>query len=277
MNQTSDMRNDTEIRNDTEKDPATLEREIDQTRAQMDQTISALGRKFSPGQLLDEALGMVREHGGEFAANLNNTVKQNPVPVILSTVGIAWMMISNHRPNRSIAYDDDYEHRYDYESTDGDHIADEPGMLAGAGERIAGAGQRIKEGTEATRHKLARSKEALTSRVSKTAGSAQAQARRAREGFDNLLEDQPLILGAVGVALGALIGAMLPATEQEDRLFGPLRDKTMSEVKQRGEESFNQVRESVSRVGESDRQTLSQPEDRTSRTDIRPEKDASAA
>jgi ElaB/YqjD/DUF883 family membrane-anchored ribosome-binding protein len=264
MNRTSD------IRNDTEKDPATLEREIDQTRAQMDQTISALGRKFSPGQLLDEALGMVREHGGEFAANLNNTVKRNPVPVILSTVGIAWMMISNNRSNRSVAYSNDYEHAYDYDRTDDDHTVDEPGMLAGAG-------QRIKDTTEATRHKLASSKEALTSRVSKTAGSAQAQARRAREGFDNLLEDQPLILGALGVALGAVIGAMLPATEQEDRLFGPLRDKTMSEVKQRGQESYNQVRESVSRAGESDRQTLSQAEDRSSRTDTRREKDASAA
>lgn len=258
MNRTSD------IRNDTEKDPATLEREIDQTRAQMDQTISALGRKFSPGQLLDEALGMVREHGGEFAANLNNTVKQNPVPVILSTVGIAWMMLSNNRSNRSVADRDEYEHGYDYETTDGDHTADQPGMLAGAG-------QRIKDTTEATRHKLASSKEALTSRVSKTAGSAQAQARRAREGFDNLLEDQPLILGALGVALGAVIGAMLPATEQEDRLFGPLRDRTMSEVKQRGEESYSKVRESVSR------ETFSQAEERSSRTDTRREKDASAA
>jgi hypothetical protein len=35
-----------------------------------------------------------------------------------------------------------------------------------------------------------------------------------------------IILGALGLAVGAAIGAMLPSTEQEDRLQRPARDKT---------------------------------------------------
>jgi hypothetical protein len=54
-----------------------------------------------------------------------------------------------------------------------------------------------------------------------TATTAQAQANRAREGFNTLLEEQPITLGALGLAVGAAIGAMLPSTEQEDRLLGP--------------------------------------------------------
>jgi DNA-binding PadR family transcriptional regulator len=36
---------------------------------------------------------------------------------------------------------------------------------------------------------------------------------------------------------------MMPSTEQEDRLLGPARDKTISQIKERGSEVYQQVRE----------------------------------
>ena len=90
----SDINNTSNLRNDARKDPATLEREIDQTRANMDRTLGALERKFSPGQLLDQAMEFARENGGEFANNLGRSVKENPVPALLTAVGIAWMAAS---------------------------------------------------------------------------------------------------------------------------------------------------------------------------------------
>jgi hypothetical protein len=78
-----------------------------------------------------------------------------------------------------------------------------------------------------------------------------------REGFNSLLTEQPLLLGALGIAIGAAIGAALPATEQEDRLFGSVRDKTLSEAKQRGVESYEQVREKVNAVGAEAKQSIS--------------------
>jgi hypothetical protein len=61
----------------------------------------------------------------------------------------------------------------------------------------------------------------------------------------------------LGIAVGAAIGAALPATEQEDRLFGSVRDKTLSEVKQRGTESYEQVREKATAMGEEAKQSIS--------------------
>jgi hypothetical protein len=81
--------------------------------------------------------------------------------------------------------------------------------------------------------------------VSETASSTQAQARQAREGFNFLLEEQPLLLGVLGVALGAAMGAALPRTEREDRVMGRARDKAVGQAKQRGAEAYDQVRESV--------------------------------
>jgi hypothetical protein len=230
------MNRTTDLRDDAQNDPEGLEREIDQTRAEMDQTLGALEQKLSPGKLIDEALGLFREHGGDFASNLGNSIKQNPVPVMLAAVGIGWMIFTSNRqpPN------------YNYDPNDEE-------SLAGVGESIkrkaTEAGDKVKSGAAAARDQLANSwtssKDAVVGRMSETANTAQAQARRAREGLNTLLQEQPIILGALGLAVGAAIGAVLPSTEHEDRLLGPVRDKTLSQIKERGAETYEQVRDTV--------------------------------
>jgi hypothetical protein len=271
--------NTSNVRDDARKDPATLEREIDQTRADMNQTLGELERKFSPGQLLDQAISFSKEHGGDFTANLSQSVRDNPMPALLTAVGIVWMVTSSNRPKSSMSYDfnDSYQLQRDIhrgsDSAEYDESGEEEGVLSKAGQQakaaaegvVAGAGQRARAVAEGARRKLAGSKQtlagskgALESGMRRTTDTAQAQAQRVREGFNTLLTEQPLVLGALGIAVGALIGAALPSTEQEDRLLGPVRDRTLSEVKERGAESYNQVRESVSRVGEEAKQSISQ-------------------
>lgn len=43
--------------------------------------------------------------------------------------------------------------------------------------------------------------------------------------FDRLLQDNPLALGLVALVLGALLGMLLPETDQENSLLGPKRDQ----------------------------------------------------
>ena len=268
----SDINNTSNLRDDARKDPATLEREIDQTRANMDRTLGALERKFSPGQLLDQAMEFARENGGEFANNLGRSVKENPLPALLTAVGIAWMVSSGNRPRSSVAdaYDDRYA-RNDFntlefdDAGDDDDPADEKEGLTEKAQRLKAsaegtlseAGQRVKSAAERARQKLAGTKQTVSAGLRRTSGTAQVPRQRVREGFNSLLTEQPLLLGALGIAVGAAIGAALPATEQEDRLFGPARDKALSEVKQRGAESYEQVREKVNAVGEEAKQSIS--------------------
>ncbi|HEX2227536.1 MAG TPA: DUF3618 domain-containing protein, partial [Candidatus Binatia bacterium] len=225
---------------DSQKDPATLEREIDQTRTEMNQTLNALERKFSPGEFLDQGLSYVQQHGGQLVSGLGDAIRENPMPALLTAAGVVWMVLASNRPKTALkARTVDYEYdppAQDYNQTD--WTENKPGVAAQAGERI-------RSGAEATRQKLTSSKEAVASRLGRTAEAAQAQAMRAREGFNSALEEQPLILGALGIALGAAIGAALPRTEQEDRLLGQASDATISRVKETGSESFNRVKENV--------------------------------
>lgn len=268
----SDLNNTSNLRDDARKDPATLEREIDQTRANMDRTLGALERKFSPGQLLDQAMEFARENGGEFANNLGRSVKENPVPALLTAVGIAWMVASSNRPKPSLA--DAYDDRYarddlnasgfddtGYEDDAGDQkegLTDKAQRLKASAEgSLSDAGQRVKSAAERARQKLASTKDTVSAGLRRSSGTAQLQTQRVREGFNSLLTEQPLLLGALGIAVGAAIGAVLPATEQEDRLFGSARDKALSEVKQRGTETYEQVREKVNAVGDEAKQSIS--------------------
>ena len=225
------MATETELRHDGQKDPKTLEREIDDVRAEMSRTLAALERKFSPGQLLDYYMGVVREHGGEFAANLGHQVKQNPVPMMLTAIGLTWTMLSNRSPYAG------NDEAYTY----GGAADDSPGL----GEKLKAGAEGARQRLGSSRERLASSKDAMRDRISDTARNTQAQAQRAREGFNSLIEEQPLILGALGLALGAAIGAALPRTEKEDRLMGKMRDDTVGKVKEQGAQAYDKAQETV--------------------------------
>jgi ElaB/YqjD/DUF883 family membrane-anchored ribosome-binding protein len=240
------------IRYASEKDPETLEREINQTRAEMNETLDSLERKLTAGQLLDQWLKFFGMKGTEIGSSVGKCLKDNPMPFFLTATGIGWMMFgpsqsgSARGERRSYADSDNYE-RYD---------GNERGITDRAGEAISKVGDKIQSGVSASRERFAESAESAKEATNRTAAGvkeslgratenvrgsmnrtavmAQNQARQARDTFNALLEDQPLILGAVGLAVGAIIGAALPATEQEDRLVGELADNTINKGKELG-------------------------------------------
>jgi hypothetical protein len=63
--------------------------------------------------------------------------------------------------------------------------------------------------------------------------------------MNRLIHEQPLMLGALGLAAGVIIGAILPATEQEGRMLGDVRDKIMKEAAQKSRAKFETARERV--------------------------------
>ena len=79
------------------RSPAELEREVRESRADVERTLDAIQDRLSPGQLVDQMSHYLRDNGGEFARNFGDTVRQNPVPVVLVGVGLAWMMFSGPR------------------------------------------------------------------------------------------------------------------------------------------------------------------------------------
>jgi hypothetical protein len=71
---------------------AEIEREVEQQRARVEDTIDQITQKLSPGQLIDELLAYSKGGGGAFVGNLQRTVVANPVPAALLGVSLAWLM-----------------------------------------------------------------------------------------------------------------------------------------------------------------------------------------
>lgn len=86
----------------TDRNPAEIEREIDKDRRRIEEKLDAIQERLSPGQMIDEVLGYVKTGGGaDFVSNLGRSMKNNPMPVALMGVSLAWMMANQAMPASS--------------------------------------------------------------------------------------------------------------------------------------------------------------------------------
>ena len=209
-------------------DPRSIERRIDATRADMRVTLEALERRLSFDRLIELTIGRVRERGGEFAGNLTDAAAQNPVPLLLTSIGLGWMMLTNRRGGAS---------RASYSSSD---LADK---ASGVADRVHGAADRMHGAVDSARDTLEHSAESLRGTASRAATATREQVDYARQRMDRLLDEQPLMLGAIGLAAGAILGAWLPTTEHEGRVLGDVRDKALSRVAQQSRSRYEAARD----------------------------------
>lgn len=89
------------------KNSAELEREVDQQRHRLEQTITEIQNRLSPGQLMDQALSYTKHGGGKFASNLGRSVSDNPLPAALLGVSLAWLMVGSRSSEGG--HRDDYD------------------------------------------------------------------------------------------------------------------------------------------------------------------------
>jgi ElaB/YqjD/DUF883 family membrane-anchored ribosome-binding protein len=99
----------------------------------------------------------------------------------------------------------------------------------------------------------------------------QGSARSSAADASRFMREQPLVVGAAGIALGALIGAMLPPTRFEDELVGKKSDSMTDEVEQVAGEKLRQgasaAREKVESTAEETRKTVNQKRDEVDEED----------
>jgi hypothetical protein len=215
------------VRAQSRKDPVQLEHEIDQQRDHIGEIIHALENKLSPGEIFDKVLGSGKG-GREFAGNLADTVKANPMPTLLTVAGLAWLAASSNKSHTTAV-------------TTTTTASDKPGM----GERVGQARERVSS-------KMGSAKQRVGESTHHAMDSARLKARRGKEGFDHMLDDNPMAIGAMAIAAGALLGAMLPSTRKEDELIGPMRDRFADDAKHAARSGYDKMAETGREVTKGD-------------------------
>lgn len=312
---------------DDHRTPDQIERDIERDRAKLADAFDALQDKFSPEAVVREVADGFRRHGGEFGTAVTRSVKQNPLALAVTGVGLAWLMFGRshvdpaepiRRSGRDAArgtypgedFDTGYSphpagayaahDRYDGASPSGDpqragrprvghyypawarleldddrdeHDDDGPslgerasGAATAAGDAARSAGSAVAEGAESAKDRASRAGERLArgtedlseaardrilaarKRAVETAARAEAAARRnyakGRDATADFIEEQPLVAGALALAVGAALAGALPRTRREDEALGATRDELFDEA----ERIFHEERDKAERV-----------------------------
>lgn len=192
-----------------------IREEILHTREELEHTIDELKHIASPEEIARTVVSMMRGGPGQFLTNFGRSVRDNPLPVAVTAMGLIWLMASetDHAAGEEIEleFDDDEESR-----------------IGGA---IEGAKDRASELAHDVRQR------------------ARGAGQKARQTFDRQMDDNPLVLGAIGVAVGALLGGALPRTRTEDRTLGRVGDRTRERVRQVVREEGERIASSTRSVG----------------------------
>ncbi|MFZ5738045.1 hypothetical protein BJ123_107195 [Rhodopseudomonas thermotolerans] len=161
-------------------------------------------------------------------------MRRNPVSTALIGMGLLWLFTGDRARARAsrFAHDTGLDRVPDVASDAIDRV----------GERFADVGDRLAEvrhsaataATETMRAARDRGAEA----IDRAAEFGRAIPESSADLFDSakttlgeLFNEQPLLLGAIGVAIGAGIAASLPATETEREMFGDTSDELKAQAR----------------------------------------------
>ncbi len=250
------------------RDPEEIERDIERTRAEVGTTLDALQSKLTPGQLIDQAFTYLRSSApADFTSNLSRTVRENPVPVVLMGVGIAWLMAQNRRGPMPSAgthvptLGDEWDTAYG-RPVDGAAEGESHGLRERAAhlrDSARDTRERVGEGMQHTRERMAERMHHARERAGEWRDRSREQVYRARGAVSHIVDEQPLVLGAIGVAIGAALGAGLPATRREDRLMGDTRDELFEKARRATHEKAESVERTVKQAARDVRDEVTQP------------------
>lgn len=274
--------------NNDNRRPEEIESDIERTRADFSSTIDAIQSKLTPSELMDQAVDYaLSTTPGAFSANLVNTVRDNPIPVALVGIGVAWLMAAGRQPyqaprmrrqrmaRRTSFYpegDFGYEGDMGYDQTSMSTGSSGDGVLHRAAAKTSEMGRDVKGKASEVGQRISESASEMTGRVQQAGQSARArlqettstaQARmnemsqrsreqyyRTKERVGHYVDEQPLVVGALGIALGAMLGALLPTTRRENELMGSTRDDLVGRAKETAREQAEHVKQSAQRVAD---------------------------
>ena len=255
-----------------QRKPEEIESDIKQHRERLDDTLGQMEERFSPEKLVNSAFDYVR-HGGanEFASNLSGTIKNNPTPFLVASIGLGWLFWSQRNGGQHASSSNMPNRRYDpyatstageamaaddltsgmpngTQGTDQSYAQAQPhtsGHTAGAGGKARHMSDSVKDRTHAMSHGLHDRASRFSHGSRDTMHGASDRAHNASHQTAEFIREHPVMAGAIGIAIGAALGGILPSTRTEDQRLGGLRDKAIDRASQEGERYADEARGKV--------------------------------
>lgn len=255
--------------------------DIEDTRARMGSTIDAIQEKLSPQRLMDEAKDTVRDatigKAQEMASNvadtaketgstLMDTIRDNPVPVALTAVGLGWLIWGARRKATERRDERDYWNarygrygRYDQYGRYDDHYRNgtyqgqqDNGRVGQMADKVQDTASRVGDQIQNTANKVGDQVQDMAGnvadRASDAADYAQWQAQRAKSWLEQTWDDNPLLVAGAALAAGTIIGLSLPETHIENKLMGEARDDLVEKAQGLAEDTVQKAQTAANKA-----------------------------
>lgn len=228
----------------------TLEARLEADRAALVQSLDALTASLSPDRVKNEISSTVQACGGELGSQVWRAARDNTAAFSLVGAGLGLLLTGVGK-------------RSTPSNTTG-QARDPKAAMIGFDDRVRKADMALKEkeitAMTSTHSKASRLRAALDSGLDKLPEASRQRVIKAREAAAEAQEkveaqaarlarktstfayEHPLAAGALGLGVGALIGALLPSSRSEDQMLGAQRDAMM----QRAKDALQQELETLS-------------------------------
>ena len=213
-----------------------IEAEIAETRVEMSETIEAIQERLSPSNIVANATETMRQAASEKVRQMTDnsfmdTVRANPIPAAMIGIGAAWLYFRGKSESR--------DHYYPASNRDPRNVERHPGVRDDGGyASTAGA-----VGTRGYSPSVADLGPRLRETAEDVRDTARETTRRAQLKFNDVLRDNPLMLGAAAALIGAAVGTSIPVTEAENHLMGETRDAVVARAQSVASDAADKVSE----------------------------------
>jgi hypothetical protein len=184
----------------------------------------------------------------DFVSGLQDAVRQNPVSAALVGMGLLWMFTGGNRLSTAAAFFPAVAKGAAAGAADG--LLRTAGVVSAAGEGVKSLGERfvdgvrdtLSEATAATGDAATRSVEGVKSVAAQSAaqlrsttaeiGAADYGVGQLQQNLKQTFERQPLLLGAIGLAIGAGMASAFAATQFEKDAVGETAERVTDQLKE---------------------------------------------
>lgn len=253
----------------TADEASEIRSQIEETRAEMSETINAIEEKFDIEKISEKVKDEVSEQISEayetvkdtvynaisgkaenFMSNLGNEVekmsgavghagsyvvkgvKQNPLPWALVGLGFGLLYFSGGRGSSA----SNSKNKRNY--ANGKNTEQTNSTLGYAKQTIGGAADSVSGAASAAYEKAGDA-------VSGVGEYARDLSETAYSKYEDTLSSNPLVVGAVALGLGAAVALAIPSTNYEDQWMGETKDNLVSSAGSMAQNVVSQAKEAV--------------------------------
>ncbi|MCA1579248.1 MAG: DUF3618 domain-containing protein [Acidobacteria bacterium] len=273
---------------DYDSEAERIKADIKDTRADLGQTLNEIQERLSPEHVMDqvketvreatigkvekvmervndtisnvtepamEVMGRAGEKLKETGSAVTNTVRRNPIPLALIGLGLGMFIVNRVRnaddpTMRSRTYEPDFEPGYGMSTPQyrgmGRQYGDRSGEYAGMSRQYGMSNRSTLGQMKETANDFAHG---TAERVSHLGHQAKEGAMWAGRGFQRMLHENPLAVGATAIAVGAAVGLALPTTRVEQEYMGEASERLVDKAQQVARDAMDKVKSATQGEG----------------------------